>query len=120
MINNTIHDPDTSMNRLLRITNSHTSLHIVHNLISEPGISIETSDPVLVHQNWIGEDSSYFSNIAQGDLHLSNHLEEAMDHGIHMPQITDDIGGEQRDSSPDIGADEWMQKSHTRPHSQKE
>ncbi|MBU0991017.1 MAG: hypothetical protein KJ737_00870 [Proteobacteria bacterium] len=52
--------------------------------------------------------ASWFSAITEGDLHLAYDVPEAVDQGIDIPEVTDDIDGEKRDDgNPDTGADEY-------------
>ncbi len=42
-----------------------------------------------------------------GDLHLTSNATLAIDHGVSLPEVTDDFDKQARDSTPDVGADEY-------------
>ncbi len=50
--------------------------------------------------------AGWFVNAGAGDLHLSDAAGSAIDAGEHMPEVTDDIDGQPRTGTPDVGADE--------------
>jgi hypothetical protein len=67
-----------------------------------------------VDNNYNSATSSMFRDMINGDLHLLNTATQAIDEGISISSINQDIDGEARDSSPDIGADEYS-TSYTPP-----
>jgi hypothetical protein len=44
----------------------------------------------------------------RGNLHLTTTAVEAIDKGVALPDVSEDIDGQRRDAKPDIGADEWQ------------
>ncbi len=77
---------------------------VTHNLRERNGASA-TQDG-----NLESAPLSLFVDGAGGDLHLSSGASTAIDQGVSVPAgvCTDDIDGDARDSSPDIGADEYV------------
>jgi copper-binding protein NosD len=107
IINNTIFDPQNRMNRLLRIIHNNQGLLIANNLLSGPGMSIETKDAVRLEHNLIGDFLDQFVDVKNGDLHLKKTNAKIIDQGLSLPPIINDIDKQKRDQHVDIGADEW-------------
>ncbi len=66
----------------------------------------------IIEQGTFGEPTNStaaptFANQSTGDLHLTAGS-EGIDGGSSTPAVTDDIDNQQRDSQPDIGADEAL------------
>jgi hypothetical protein len=82
------------------------NLRLANNL-HKPGITARNSPPppILETAN-VQADSTMFVSLLGEDLHLSDSATAAIDQG-YPAGVTDDIDGETRDSSPDIGADEF-------------
>ncbi len=112
IVNNTIFDPANQMNRLIRIVHNNENLIVANNLLSGPGMSIETKDTIQLKQNSIGAFGSQFVNTQDGNLHLSTNVEELVDKGAPLPFVNEDIDHQIRDQAIDIGADEWMRESN--------
>ncbi len=107
IINNTIFDPDNRMNRLLRIIHDNQGLLVANNLLSGPGMSIETDQAIRLEHNLIGDFSQLFVDVQKGDLHLTKPSAKIIDQGMSLPSIKNDIDQQARDQQIDIGADQW-------------
>ncbi|MFP4350069.1 MAG: hypothetical protein ACLFQY_17380 [Desulfococcaceae bacterium] len=59
--------------------------------------------------NIMNAQLSLFSDAANGDFHLNETADEAVNQGIFLADVTTDFDGEMRDSKPDIGAYELPQ-----------
>jgi hypothetical protein len=108
ILNNTIHDPASKLQRLLRTVFTNDGLLIANNLLSGPGIRNESESKIISLNNATKDVSAYFIDPAGGDLHLKNNATEAIDKGKAMPEVVEDIDRQRRDSKPDIGADELI------------
>ncbi len=111
IVNNTVFDPNNRMNRLLRIVHDNEGLFVANNLISSPGISVETDDAIQLKNNLIGDYRSYFQDVDNGNLHLLSNAERAIGQGIELESVQYDIDGESRVIPFDIGADELKMKN---------
>jgi len=84
-------------------------LEILNNIVTH---AIRDRDNIPAHQDGNLPDAplSLFVNGGGGDLHLAAGASAAIDQGAAVPvgMCTDDIDGDARDSSPDIGADELV------------
>ncbi|MEK7995622.1 MAG: right-handed parallel beta-helix repeat-containing protein, partial [Planctomycetota bacterium] len=108
ILNNTIHDPQSRMGRLVRTVFANDGLVIANNLLNGPGTRNESESSIAFRNNLIGDFTHAFVNPEGGDLHLDGTAVGAIDRGIPMADVAEDIDGQRRESKPDIGADELM------------
>ena len=106
LLNNTIHDPESRLRRLLRTVFTNDRLVIADNLLSGPGISSESDIAILFSNNLMKDMTDYFVNPDEGNLHLSGRPADVIDAGLAQAQVTGDIDRQPRGAKPDIGADE--------------
>jgi len=106
VLNNTIHDPDSRMGRLIRTVFTNDDLFIVNNLLSGPRMSNESKSKITFINNLIKDLTETFADPAHGDLHLKNGAIDVVDKGLVLPEVVEDIDREPRDTRIDIGANE--------------
>ena len=106
ILSNTIHDPESKSQRLLRTVFTNDGLLIANNLISGPGIRNESESKITFLNNLIKDVSDSFVDPAQGNLHLKSTAIEAVDKGLARAEVVEDIDRQPRGAKPDIGADE--------------
>jgi hypothetical protein len=107
ILNNTIYDPENRMNRLIRLVHDNQDLTVMNNLLSGPGMSVETNDDINFENNLIGDFENIFVEPKVGNLHITVHAEDIIDQGIPNERVIDDIDQEMRDLI-DVGADEFV------------
>jgi len=106
VLNNTIHDPESRSQRLLRTVFTNDGLVFANNLLSGPGIRNKSDSKISFVNNLIKDLTDYFVNPASGNLHLKNGAINAVDKGVTLAEVTKDFDRQPRGSKPDIGADE--------------
>jgi hypothetical protein len=107
ILQNTIHDPQSHTNRLIRMVFANDGLIVANNLLSGPGMSNESDSEIQFLGNLIQDVLSVFVDPAHGDLHLASAAGEIVDKAAVLPEaLGSDIDGQLRDNKPDIGADE--------------
>ncbi|MGD8500707.1 MAG: right-handed parallel beta-helix repeat-containing protein [Phycisphaerales bacterium] len=106
VLNNTIHDPDSRLGRLIRTVFTNDGLVIANNLISGPGIRNESESRITFRNNLIRDFTDGFIDPAAGNLHLTSGAVEAVDKGVTLAEVVEDVDRESRGARPDIGADE--------------
>ncbi|MBN2316522.1 MAG: right-handed parallel beta-helix repeat-containing protein [Sedimentisphaerales bacterium] len=106
VLNNTIHDPDSRMGRLIRTLFTNDNLFIANNLLSGRRMSNESKSKITFINNLIKDFTDSFVDPVHGNLHLTNGAIDAIDKGIVLSDIIEDIDREPRDTRVDIGADE--------------
>ena len=107
ILNNTIHDPQSRLGRLIRTVTDNDGLVIANNLISGPRISNESTSDITFANNVIEDMTAVFTDPDHGNLHLTESASIAVDRADALADVTNDIDGQIRDGTPDIGADEW-------------
>jgi len=104
VLHNTVIHPDTAFASIShRFANTLVTLE--NNLVR----SIRARDGSTASGDSNLEDASdaLFVDVAEHDLHLLSSASDAIDQGITLPDVTDDIDGDERtDGAPDLGADE--------------
>ncbi len=107
IVNNTVHDPNNRLGRLIRVVHANDGLVVKNNIFSGPRISIEKyTGKIDIDNNIIKPVSEYFVDPAMGNLHLTGEARLAIDKALPLREVTDDIDRDQRSREPDIGADE--------------
>jgi len=103
--NNSIWRPDRNWGRGIRIGVGTARTEIINNLVHGE-IRFEGGEAQLRH-NLSGRLDGYFIDPALGDLTLTLAAVGAIDHGVPVPDLTDDIRGRPRRGPIDIGAWEF-------------
>ena len=106
ILNNTIHDPKSRLQRLLRTVFTNDGLLIANNLLSGPGIRNESESKITFLNNLIKDFTNGFIDPARGNLHLKSTATEAIDNGLALEEVIEDFDRKPREAKPDIGADE--------------
>jgi hypothetical protein len=81
-------------------------LFVANNLLSGPRMSNESKSKITFTNNLIKDLTDCLVDPFRGNLHLTNEAIDAIDKGIILPDVTEDINREPRDTKVDIGADE--------------
>jgi len=109
VLHNTIHDPQSRTNRLIRTVFDNDGLIVANNLLSGPGMSNESKSDIQFLGNLVKDVSNVFVDPAHGDLHLARAASEIVDRADAISEAPDaDIDGQKRGAKPDIGADELV------------
>jgi len=105
VFNNSIWRPDRNWARGIRIGTGTARTEIVNNLVHGE-IRLEGGGAQL-RCNLSGRLNGYFTDPASGDLTLTVAAVGAIDQGVSLPNLTDDIRGRPRPGLIDIGAWEF-------------
>jgi hypothetical protein len=103
--NNSIWRPEQNWNRGIRIGTGTTDTDIVNNLVHGQ-IQLDGGQAQLRH-NLTGRLDGYFEDPASGNLALTAKATQAIDQGVSLPDITEDIRGRPRSGRSDLGAWEF-------------
>ncbi len=106
LLNNTIHDPKSKLQRLIRTVFTNDGLLIANNILSGPGIRNESESKITFVNNLIKDVSHSFVDPARGNLHLKETALEAIDNGLVRLEVVEDFDRQRREAKQDIGADE--------------
>jgi len=106
--NNSIWRPERNWARGIRIGSGTSRTDIVNNLVHGE-IRLEGGEANL-RNNLTGRLDDYFADPTGGDLTLTATAVGAIDRGVALPEVTDDIRGRPRTGPIDLGAWESGQK----------
>jgi hypothetical protein len=99
---NSIWRPERNWNRGIRIGTGTAHTDIANNLVHGE-IRLEGGEAQL-RQNLAGRLDGYFVDPVSGNLALTPAAAKALDQGVSLPEVTDDIRGRPRRGLPDLGA----------------
>ncbi len=100
--NNSIWRPERNWGRGIRVGTGTAHTEIVNNLVHGE-IRLEGGEADL-RQNLTGRLDGYFADPVSGDLTLTSAATKAIDQGVSLPEVTDDIRGQPRRGQIDLGA----------------
>jgi len=103
---NTVHDPASRLQRLIRLVHDNPGLLVANNLLSGPPMRIETDSSVRFQDNVTRELTTSFVSPQEGNLHLKEAVPGVVDLGKFIPQAAEDIDRQPRRDPCDVGADE--------------
>ena len=107
ILNNTVHDPDNRMGRLLRVIHANDGLVVANNIFSGSRISVERYEGRIENRNnLVRPVGDYFVDAQRGDLHLTEKARDAIDKATADPAVNTDVDNQPRSGMPDLGADE--------------
>ena len=106
ILNNSIHEPDSRLGRLIRIVFDNDGLLVANNLLSGPKIRNESDSNIRFVNNLEKDLTDTLANPMQGNLHLTVLASDVIDKAVPLSEITSDIDQKPRSTKPDIGADE--------------
>ncbi|HZG44237.1 MAG TPA: right-handed parallel beta-helix repeat-containing protein, partial [Longimicrobium sp.] len=112
ILNNTVHDPQSRLGRLIRLVHDNDGLLVANNLLSGPPIRNESSSRMVFRNNLAGDFTAALAAPEQGNLRLSVRAVGAIDKAVPLPEVTDDIDRKRRGRRPDIGASEYVPPPH--------
>ena len=106
VINNTIHDPNNRLGRLIRLVHDNDGLLVANNIVSGPKICIESESKIKFINNLEKDLTEHFVDPENGDLHLKESIDDVVGKAKPLPEVTEDIDRKPRPQTPSIGAHE--------------
>ena len=105
VFNNTIWRPERNWSRGIRIGTGTAQSEVVNNLVHGE-IRLDGGEAQL-RNNLTGRLDGDFVDPASGNLELTAKATGAIDQGVSLSEVTDDIRGRRRSGRPDLGAWEF-------------
>ena len=102
VFNNSIWRPERNWSRGIRVGTGTLETEIVNNLVHGE-IRLDGGEAQL-RQNLTRRLDGYFVDPASGNLALTSAASGAIDQGVALPEVTDDIRQRSRSGRPDLGA----------------
>ncbi len=106
ILNNSIHEPDSRLGRLIRLVYDNDGLLVANNLLSGPKIRNESGSKIRFRSNLEKDLTAALVNPSQGNLRLTAWATDAVNKAESLSDVAGDIDREPRGAKPDIGADE--------------
>ena len=107
ILHNTIHDPKSRLQRLVRLVHDNEGLVVANNLLSGPAMRVETQSKVQSRGNAVVKDmTDRFVDAAGGNLHLRSRPAAAALAVDRVPEVGEDIDRQARGLRTTAGADE--------------
>jgi len=107
ILHNTIHDPKSRLQRLVRLVHDNEGLVVANNLLSGPAMRVETQSKVQSRGNAVVKDmTDRFVDAAGGNLHLRSRPAAAALAVDRVPEVGEDIDRQARGPRTTAGADE--------------
>ena len=88
---------------------------IVANNLTDGPIQARDGAHATLVTNVTNAQASWFQDVSSGNLHLTSQASTALNHATSYLDVSDDIDGQSRGASPDIGADEFSGASSALP-----
>ena len=107
ILNNTVHDPESRLGRLIRLVHDNDGLVVANNLLSGPAPRNESSSRIELRNNVNGDFEGVFVSAAEGNLRLTAKATAAIDRAAPLSEVPADIDRRARGQSPDLGAHEF-------------
>jgi hypothetical protein len=105
VFNNSIWRPERNWSRGIRVGTGTSHTEIVNNLVH--GKILLEGGQANLRQNLARRLDGYFVDPLSGNLALTSPATDAIDHGLSLPEVADDIRQRPRGQSPDLGAWEF-------------
>ena len=107
ILHNSVHDPASRMNRLLRTFADNDGLVVANNIFSGPGLSLESPSRVELRDNLVKPVPGYFVDGEGGNLHLTGQATGAIGKAARCLEVPEDFDRRPRGETTDLGADQF-------------
>ncbi len=104
ILHNTVCDPDSRFQRLIRLVHDNDGLVAANNLLCGRAMQIETKSPMRIEGNLIKDASDWLVDPAAGNLHLRPGAGQALGAVKRLPEVPEDIDRQPRPPSTAVGA----------------
>lgn len=106
ILQNTIYDPGSRLQRLIRLVHDNDGLVVANNLLSGPPMRNESQSSMRIHDNLTRDLASSFVDVAAGNLHLSAAVPGVTQSAPRLAEVSEDFDRQPRKDRTDVGADE--------------
>ena len=106
ILHNTIHDPGSRLQRLIRLVHDDDRLVVANNLLSGPPIRIESESRMRIEGNLSRDFTQGLVDPAAGNLHLRPDAVRSLGKVKRLAEAPEDIDRHQRHEFTVVGADE--------------
>lgn len=107
IVHNSIHDPESRLQRLIRLVHDNDGLVVANNLLSGPPLQNQSSSELATGDNVTKVLTQAFAAAADGNLRLQGPVVGVTGACRRLASATRDIDGDVRVEQTDAGADQW-------------
>ncbi len=101
---NTVCDPGSRMQRLIRLAHDNDGLVVANNLVSGRAMQVESKSPMRIEGNVIKDVTAWLVDPAAGNLHLRPGAVRALGAVQRLPDVSEDIDRQPRTPITVVGA----------------
>jgi hypothetical protein len=106
ILHNTIYDPKSRFQRLIRLVHDNEGLVVANNLLGGSPVRVETKSPVRLEGNVARDVTRWLVDPAAGNLHLRPGAAEVLGTVERLPEVPEDIDRQKRPERTAVGADQ--------------
>jgi nitrous oxidase accessory protein NosD len=107
ILHNTVHDPHSRLQRLIRVVHDNDGLRVVNNLLSGPPPRMESGSRIELRDNAIGDFTSLFTDATEGNLRLNSKPATVIGPLVPVPEASEDIDRRRRGPTTVPGAHDF-------------
>jgi hypothetical protein len=104
LLHNTIHDPKSRQQRLIRIVHDNEGLVVANNLLSGSATKVETESRLRMEGNVTKDMTQSFADPEAGNLHLKPEAVKMVGTVKRLADAPQDIDGQERSEMTTVGA----------------
>jgi hypothetical protein len=104
ILHNTVCDPASRYQRLIRLVHDNDGMVVAGNLLSGHAMQVESTSPMRVEGNVIKDVTAWLIDPAAGNLHLRPGAARALGAVKRLPEVPEDIDRQPRGPSTVVGA----------------
>lgn len=107
ILQNSIHDPESRLQRLIRLVHDNDGLVVRNNLLNGANVRVETQSRIDSGGNDSGKDrAAWFVSASEGNLHLKPGKPITKVTVPRLEDVLEDIDGQKRTNPTVVGADQ--------------
>lgn len=106
ILHNTVHTPQSRLQRLIRLVHDNDGLQVANNLLSGPPLRVETASKVSYRGNVTCDLAASFVDAAAGNLRLNGKVSGVTGAAQRLPDAPEDIDRRPRHNPTSAGAHE--------------
>ena len=91
ILHNTVFDPRSRFQRLIRVVHDNNGLVVENNLLCGPAMQVESKSPMRIEGNLIKDVTAWLVDSATGNLHLRPGAAQALGAVKRLPEVPEDI-----------------------------
>ncbi len=109
ILHNTVFDPRSRFQRLIRVVHDNNGLVVENNLLCGRAMQVESKSPMRIEGNLIKDVTAWLVDSATGNLHLRPGAAQALGAVKRLPEVPEDIDRLPRPPSTLAGAHQLAQ-----------